>query len=141
MTPVVRCIRNFFEKSFGKFYEGPECPERFSEVVVVFANENPYASRAEWMRFATEHAAVAYKSGYTRGFEWAERDDEDPVVSPEELADSLDPDWRWSPDITLMGDPDAEVPEEIPADYKVLEDQLRVMMVQDDERRKIENLG
>jgi len=28
-----------------------------------------------------------------------------PSVLPEEVADELDPDWRWQPDIRLLGEP------------------------------------
>ena len=33
-------------------------------------------------------------------------------MPPELLADHMDPDWRWSPDVRLLGNPDAVVTDE-----------------------------
>ena len=95
----------------GTYYEGVEPPARLGEMVIEFANTHPHATRAEWAAFAMGHSEECYRSGYVRGRESAERDYEVPSVSPEEVADELDPDWRWSPGIVLGGDPDATVME------------------------------
>jgi hypothetical protein len=122
MTPFAKWTRNLFERLSGKFYEGPECPERIAKMVIDFANVHPTATRGDWVAFATRLAAEAYTSGYVRGFERSERDDAAKTwlsTSPEAMADRLDPDWRWSPDITLHGpadmipDVDAPSPEEL----------------------------
>ena len=111
MTPFQRLARGIVERAAGSFYEGPEPPERLGEIVVAFANEHPHATRAEWVAFVIAHGGECYRSGYVRGFERAERDYRDPEISPEDTADSLDPDWRWQPGIELTGEPDDVVME------------------------------
>ena len=112
MTPFVRWLRNAWQRSIGAFYEGPEAPDRLRAMVIVFANTFPNATRGEWVRFAVEHASECYRSGYMRGVEYAERDPEGwmPGVPPESIADALDPDWRWSDPVDLIGSPDALPP-------------------------------
>ena len=80
-------------------------------MVVAFANDNPSATRREWVEFCQHHAGECYRSGYARGNERAERDfwGSMPSVRPEDVADELDPDWRWCPDIRLIGDGDVVV--------------------------------
>jgi hypothetical protein len=91
-------VRNAIEYLFGKYYEGPEPPERLDRMVMVFANTNRYATRAEWQAFAAAHAREAYRAGYVRGEEWSERaPDRLPDVPPETLANQIDPDWKWRP--------------------------------------------
>ncbi len=136
MTPLVRWLRKVGEKWINKFYEGPEPPDRLYELVIAFSNLHPEATRGDWIRFATGHAGECYRSGYTRGYEWAEREESsDYYTTPETIADGLDPDWRWSPDITLQHDPDEVIGEEVYSDHILLEDQLRVL-VQDAERKR-----
>ena len=107
MTPLAKLARGILERLLGRFYEGPEPPARLGEMVVAFANDHPRATRGEWVWFCRQHAAECYRSGYTRGVERAERDfwNAMPSVLPEEVADELDPDWRWQPDIRLLGEP------------------------------------
>lgn len=111
MTPFGKLARGLLERLAGTFYEGPTPPARLGEMVVAFANENPNATRRQWIEVATEHARECYRSGFVRGAEWAERDFKSrmPSVRPEELADALDHDWRWRPGITLVGDHGAVV--------------------------------
>jgi hypothetical protein len=86
------------ERYLGTFHEGPTAPSRLHAMVIAYANLHPRATREEWVRFAAAHAQEAYRSGYARGFEWAERQTSHvPNPPPEILADQLDPDWRWSP--------------------------------------------
>jgi hypothetical protein len=97
MTPVARLFRNAIEKLLGRFYEGPSAPERLSEQVVAFAVMNPGATREEWAIFATRLAVGSYRDGFTRGFEWAERDlDRLDLGAPERIAelDAHDFDWH-----------------------------------------------
>ena len=112
MTPFQRLVRRVVERWRRTYYEGPEPPARLGEMVVAFANDRQRATRAEWIAYAGELARECYRSGYARGVERAERDfwGSMPSVLPERVADELDPGWQhWSPDITLMGDPQAVV--------------------------------
>lgn len=102
MTPFVKWIRNTAEKLFGKYEEGPDAPERLREMVIHFANHHPRASREDWVNFAAGLASEAYQSGYVRGYEYTERtNDWRSDIPPEELADWIDPNWKWSPGIVL----------------------------------------
>ncbi len=109
MTRLGRWVRRALERLAGVWYEGAQPPDRFGEMVVYFANTNPRATREQWVQFATELAGETFRSGYLRGFERGERDVEAQPwrqADPDALADELDPDWRWSPDITLYGPAD-----------------------------------
>ncbi len=108
MTPFSRLTRRLCERLVGTFYEGPEAPARLGEMVIAFANDTPHATRSEWVTFAKFHAEECYRSGFTRGAEWAERDYESrmPGVTPEEVANVETPDWPWSPNIMLLGNDD-----------------------------------
>lgn len=112
MTPVGKWLRNKVEEWLGKRYEGPEPPERLRLEVLSFAETCPTATRSEWAEFAEKFAREAYRVGYVRGFEWTERDkDAWSAVTPDELADQMDPGWReWSPPIVLSR-PNEVVPE------------------------------
>lgn len=115
MTPILRWFRDFRERWLGKMYEGPEPPERLATMVIAFAQMNPQATRFDWTRFAIEHARECYRAGWTRGFEYVERDPEERAairhLDPETLASALDPNWRWSPELTIDGIPREPVPE------------------------------
>lgn len=101
MTPLLRFVKRFWEKTTGAWYEGPEPPERLREMVLTFANLHPHATRAEWAEFATKHAGEAYRSGYQRGWEEVERDPSWKKLSPDQVAAEVDPDWRWAPAVEL----------------------------------------
>ena len=115
MTPLVRWFRNIRERIFGSFYDGPEPPDRLAQMVIAFALTNPQATRFDWTRFAIEHARECYRAGYTRGYEYIERDPDERAIltqlDPDALADALDPDWRWSPELDLNGIPKEPVNE------------------------------
>lgn len=69
---------------------------RLAEQVVLFAAVHPNATVDEWARYATALAQSAYRSGYVRGFEWAERDlDTLNVGDPEVLASNEAHDFEW----------------------------------------------
>lgn len=112
MLPLLTRIRRRLEKMFGVWAEGPEPPERLGQMVTYFANGRPRATRAEWQRFATEHANNAYRAGYLRGYEYTERDpDERDALSranPDEVADALFPGWRWTSEPIVLEEPDEE---------------------------------
>jgi hypothetical protein len=115
MTPVVRLLRNAAEKFARKFYEGPAPPERLLALVVEFANHNPKATRADWVGFGKRLAAQAYRDGYQRGWEWAERQEEPEYkrLPPELVAAQEDPDWEWSPPLG----PELELPDDQPEEF------------------------
>jgi hypothetical protein len=51
----------------------------------------------QWEMFASELARSAYREGWTRGYEWAERDlDAKPKHDPEVLAEQLAHAWKLS---------------------------------------------
>lgn len=115
MPPIVRWFRDIRERIFGKFYDGPEPPDRLAQMVIAFALTTPQATRFDWTRFAIDHARECYRAGYTRGVEYVERDpDERALLSqldPDAIADALSPDWRWSPELDLNGIPKEPVQE------------------------------
>jgi hypothetical protein len=100
VTKLDRWIRNAAERLLERFYEGPRPPMRLAEEVAAFGAANPSATREEWARFATRLAHGAYRDGFTRGFEWAERDlDRLDMGDPERVAELLRHDFEWhSPD-------------------------------------------
>lgn len=115
MTPFLKLLRNANERLFGKYYEGPDPPERLAEMVIVFANEHPRATRGDWIEFACKHAGEAYRSAYVRGVEWTERDTARfPDIPPDVIVDAIDPDWRWRKGVTVEGNLMEVVPDEWP---------------------------
>jgi hypothetical protein len=113
---VKRWWRRRSEKAADTYYEGPEPPDRLRESATSFANMYPSATRKQFVEMAAELAAEAYRSGWVRGFEWAERDPDalgtiNPKIPPEVIADQIDPDWRWRPAVVLEGPPHEPVPE------------------------------
>jgi hypothetical protein len=86
------------ERALGTYQEGPEPPERLDRSVEDFFDERPDAGIDEVVDFCKAHAREAYRSGFVRGYEHAERSDgrSDALRSldPERYADALDPTWR-----------------------------------------------
>ena len=97
MTRAGRMFRNLLERLLGRYYEGPEPPQRIGQNVSAFATLNPRATVGDWMDFTTRYASECYRSGHVRGLEWAERDLDrrDPVTDPELLEDHRRNDWSW----------------------------------------------
>ena len=123
MTALTRFLKRLAEKFAGKYYEGPDAPERLREMVVSFANDHPKASVGEWTEFASFLAEEAYKSGYVRGFEYTERTfDWRPDLPPEVLADMLDPGWKTGRGIQFRA-AGSTVPDEPPTEEEVLRGQ------------------
>lgn len=109
----MRWVRNLRERAFGTFEEGPDPPERLADAAEAFAAAHLRATRGEWIAFAAAHAGEAYRSGYVRGLEWAERDPEKrPDVPPDMVADAVDPGWRWRRGIPVDGGITEVVPDE-----------------------------
>lgn len=115
-------LKRFFvrtaEKLAERFYEGPEMPSRFSVMAESFAVLHPKATRGEWLKMSEELARNAYRAGFQRGYENAERDPAEPDVAPEEIADVLSPgwrdrahDWSWATSLPIPTDLD-RIPED-----------------------------
>jgi hypothetical protein len=103
MTIFSRFFRRAIEKTAAIYYEGPEPPLRLGDYVEEFARRNPYATRGEWINFTKQQCAESYRSGWMRGYEYVERDEDEEIkkADPESIADALDPDWRWSDPVVL----------------------------------------
>ncbi len=138
MTKLVQFLKRTWEKYIGTWYEGPDAPSRLLDLSVDFANRHPLATRMEWVMFATEHAAEAYRQGWLRGYEYVERDrDWHRFVGdadPDSFADTLYPDWRQSAPVELQA-PYARVLPQEPNDQDLIE-HLMNMVRRQDERRK-----
>ncbi len=111
MTPLKRAVRNSRRRARGSFYWGPSMPDRFLLLIAEFARRHPRATRAGWAEMAAHLAGQAYRSGYVRGYEWAERDLErrDPAEDPEAAADREGHGWEWRDG--SFGPPDHELGE------------------------------
>jgi len=64
-----RFFRRLVDKAVGRFYEGPELPDRFVDEARLFLLFNPKATHLEWEQFAVELVASAYRAAYVRGLE------------------------------------------------------------------------
>jgi hypothetical protein len=106
LTPFARLLKRLAERLLGTFDEGPEPPARLREMVLMFANDNPQATRLEWVEFAAHLAGEAHRSGFVRGWEMDVRTAEKPWHGepPELMADLLDPGWPWAPAVLLSPD-------------------------------------
>ena len=106
MTPFARLLRNAAQKVAGVFYEGEQPPERLGQLVEDFAAWHPKAPPEEWKAFARGLAEEAYRTGYARGFERAERVPGDalPQLPPELVADNIDPGWWQRPHLGQDGE-------------------------------------
>ena len=90
MTPLRRAARNAIEKLLKRFYEGPNPPLRIAEEVELFDRLHPQATLEDWKRFTVAVSENAYRDGFIRGFEWAERDlDAKPKTDPDVIAEEL----------------------------------------------------
>lgn len=95
MTPFARFLRKVAQKVRGTFYEGPEPPARLAHLVKAFAGSRRRATRGQWIAFAKNLAEEAYRSGWTRGYEWAEREEQDPA-DPDFIAEHEAHGWEWA---------------------------------------------
>ena len=103
MVPVARFLRNTLEKLLKRFYEGPHPPDRIGEEVRLFRAIFPLATPGDWMTFAQGLAENAYRSGFTRGEERAERDPRH--LEPDlRLIDAQTHDWSLADGHPLMRD-------------------------------------
>ena len=87
MTALGRFFACVAEKLAHRYYEGPEPPPRLHDEVRVFAALHPQASTHEWKDFAARVADNAYRDGFARGHQWAERLWPGPSQDPEVLAE------------------------------------------------------
>lgn len=104
MTRFSKWLRKRVEKWLDRYYEGPEVPPRFSQYVIDFMHVYPQATKRQWLQFALRLAEESYKSGFVRGFENAERDESEPEIDPDVLADATMPGWRARPMSTVVPD-------------------------------------
>lgn len=82
-----RWLRNLIEKFLGRYYEGPDPPRRLTEELRVWLYINPDADRSTVEGYVALLLESAYREGFTRGYEWQERDWPGPAVDPELLAE------------------------------------------------------
>jgi hypothetical protein len=101
VTPFARFLSRIAEKITDRYYEGPEEPQRLAEEVRLFRAMYPAASPEEWADFTARLAGNAYRAGYTRGFEYAERDPNPPEPDLQQLEQHRH-DWSLSDGHPLM---------------------------------------
>jgi len=101
VTRFGRWFRNLLERLAGRYYEGAEPPRHIREEVRLFRVMHGAATADQWEEFAAMMAENCYRSGFVRGYEWAERDWPGPAVDPEVLAEAESHDWSLAD-----GDPD-----------------------------------
>jgi hypothetical protein len=106
MTPLSKWIRDCAEKLARRYYEGPTPPRRIFELVDVFAESFPNATRREWRDFAVRIAGEFYRSGYIRGYEWYMRDADSSTDAPDVLITAHDPDGAWLDREIVLSNPD-----------------------------------
>ncbi len=82
-----RWFRNLIEKFLCRYYEGPDPPRRIAEELQVWLRINPDAERVVIEGYCALLLESAYREGFTRGYEWQERDWPGPAVAPEVLAE------------------------------------------------------
>ena len=104
MTRFTKWLRKRVEKWLDRYYEGPETPPRFSQYAIDFMHVYPQATKRQWLQFSLRLAEESYKSGFVRGFENAERDENEPEIDPDVLADATMPGWRTRPMSTVVPD-------------------------------------
>lgn len=99
LTPIARWLRRLWQRAFGTFYEGPSAPPRLRQMVRIFEEQHPFATRADYLDFAAKHAEEAYRTGYVRGLEWSERDVEraPEPVDPEQVLEEERHGWSLFP--------------------------------------------
>lgn len=126
MTIFADRIHRFF-KRLARWYldeqPTPRLPDRYEQILTEYANEYPYATRAQWKHFSLLVAAQAFGDGYQ-----VRVDEEEPIEDmdrPDRVANQLDRNWRDKP-IDLIN-PDVVVPEVEPPEAVITEDQLRRM--------------
>jgi len=102
MTRFTKWLRKRVEKWLNRYYEGPEVPPRFFQYAIDFMHTYPAATKRQWLQFSLRLAEESYKSGFVRGFENAERDESEPEIDPDVLADATMPGWRSRPMSTVV---------------------------------------
>jgi len=121
VTPLKKLVVTAMEKIIGRYYEGPEPPAYIDRMVAQFAQDAPKATRAQWTAFALGLAQEAYRTGYTRGYEYTERtDDWHPALPPDVIADMMDSTWKDDGRGIKLDDPGAIVPDEPPTEGEVM---------------------
>jgi len=136
VTPFGKFVRKVGEKLVGKYYEGPELPDRIRDMVVEFANDHPRATKGDWVDFATALLSETYEAGWLRGYERDARTyDWRPDIAPEVLADMLDPTWREDGRGILLREAGAIVVDEPPTEEDILRRQSEEVFLTGARRR------
>lgn len=86
MTRLSRLIRNLLERWLARYYEGIEPPARLLREPLIFRGLRADATADEWMEHAERLVTYAYRQGFVRGAEHAERSWPGPPVDPDLLA-------------------------------------------------------
>jgi hypothetical protein len=94
MTPLKKIVVRTLERLLSRLQEGPNLPARYVELVEDFQWYG--GAQLDWRAFCIGLAQTAWREGYARGYETAERWDST-NISPEEVADFERPGWRNSP--------------------------------------------
>lgn len=89
------------QKREGQFFEGPAPPRRVRDQVIAFANAFPGATRLQWVEAMVDLCEGFWIDGWARGHEWAERAERKSGITPEAIADQIDPEWRERPAVEL----------------------------------------
>jgi hypothetical protein len=85
MTILGRAVRRLLERLLGRWHEGPRPPRRYQDAARAYRLMRPYAQAEQWEAFAVALAERAYREGWMRGFEWAEREfPKGPELAPAE---------------------------------------------------------
>ena len=112
------------ETMLEQFYEGPQPPKRLAERVKAFRLYYPNATPEEWESFALTFGQNCYRDGFTRGYDWNERDWKGPAIDPEQLAEMQSHDWSlaeenydWNRMLTMGCDPRSPLAN-VPADQR-----------------------
>lgn len=106
MGKIREWLRKLYDKLRGRFYEGPDPPERLRQAVNAYASMGEH-TMGDWIEFASRLAEESYRSGYLRGVEWHDRAAEhgDPTDKLEQLAlQERGHGWSWIDQVPAEAD-------------------------------------
>lgn len=94
-----RAWRKMQDRWQGRFYEGAEPPPRLRDSVRMFRLLYPDATPDQWVEFAVRSSENAYRDGFTRGFQWYERDwdAQQDTDAPDRIAEEMAHSWGLGP--------------------------------------------
>lgn len=121
MSPLRRMLVSALERVLGRYYEGPDTPERFAERARLFRIEHHNATPDEWEGFASRLAANAYGQGWLRGVQHRERWRED------------EPDWSLAARGVKLPDPNEAERAELEALVQAVQESGHTMVWRPDD--------